>query len=866
MKLAKSLFLTLTLASAPLIADAQNVRNTDGTATQTSSDNAIISEDEALRFLYAGMPLPDSTDYSADYYRRQVRAALQAREEMPWGKSVPRREWMHFVLPVRVNNENLDDCRPAFFEQLKNRVKGMSMEEAALEVNHWCHEHVTYQPSDARTSSPLATVRSAIGRCGEESTFTVAALRSVGIPARQVYTPRWAHTDDNHAWVEVWVDGAWKFLGACEPEAVLNLGWFNAPASRAMLMHTKAFGHYDGPERVMSQTPCYTEIDVTDNYAPTASVVVKTTPGATVQFRLYNYAEFFPLSTQKADAQGLCTFASGKGSILVWATDGSRFGYSTVEMGQTDTLALSLEHLIYNNARAKGGKTSASWLQSDLNVTPPNERYTIPHRTPEQIDLNNRRLAYEDSLRTAYTNTFFDQERAIQWATWYLGNNAGRAEAIASLLVKSRGNHPTITDFLTQHKGDDRAIFLLQLLNDKDLRDVSADVLADHLDNSTGFKETVCQPRVSNEMLTPYRAKLQQAFSAEMKEKFVADPTSLEVWVNQNIRIDDSHNPQQLCMHPHSVLQHRITDRHSRNIFFVAVARSLGIESRLDEVTGKVQWRKSESDAWHDVFVASAVGSQPKGRLQLTYAATKVLNNPRYYTHFTLSKLVDGIPTLLNFPDNATWQQDFEQGIELDEGDYLLTTGTRLAKGGVLANMTFFSIRKGQTTALPITLRTSTDEVQVIGSFGSETRYEKEDGTTASILSTTGRGYYVIGRVAFGTEPTNHALSDISVAKADLEAWGRPIVLIASSLDEIKKLRLQFPNLPCTVHFGTDPSGAIAEGMEKAVQGEPATSLPTFLLADTFDRVVFMKQGYTIGLGEELLKVIRGTTQNTATP
>ncbi len=70
------------------------------------------------------------------------------------------------------------------------------------------------------------------GRCGEESTFLVAALRSVGIPARQVYTPRWAHTDDNHAWVEAWADGKWYFLGACEPEPVLNLGWFNAPASR----------------------------------------------------------------------------------------------------------------------------------------------------------------------------------------------------------------------------------------------------------------------------------------------------------------------------------------------------------------------------------------------------------------------------------------------------------------------------------------------------------------------------------------------------------------------------------------------------------------------------------------------------------
>ena len=61
-----------------------------------------------------------------------------------------------------------------------------SLHDAVIEVNHWCHEKVIYTPSDARTSSPLASVKTAYGRCGEESTFTVAALRSVGIPARQL--------------------------------------------------------------------------------------------------------------------------------------------------------------------------------------------------------------------------------------------------------------------------------------------------------------------------------------------------------------------------------------------------------------------------------------------------------------------------------------------------------------------------------------------------------------------------------------------------------------------------------------------------------------------------------------------------------
>ena len=157
-------------------------------------------ERDAMTFLYAYMPTNDLIDRDGDFYLENVRASLRARKELPWGKSIPEREWKHFVLPIRVNNEALDASRMVFFDALKDRVKGLSLHDAVLEVNHWCHEHVVYTPSDSRTSSPLATIRSAYGRCGEESTLLVAALRAVGIPARQVYTPRWAHTDDNHAW------------------------------------------------------------------------------------------------------------------------------------------------------------------------------------------------------------------------------------------------------------------------------------------------------------------------------------------------------------------------------------------------------------------------------------------------------------------------------------------------------------------------------------------------------------------------------------------------------------------------------------------------------------------------------------------
>ena len=171
------LMAVLSVSTLSMAATVEELRNPDFSGLDVNEQ-----EMQALRFLYAYMPLADVTDYSLQFHLDNVRATFEARDQMPWGKKVPELLFNHFVLPLRVNNEALDMSRPVFFKELKERVHGMSMEEAILEVNHWCHEHVTYQPSDSRTLSPLACMKTAIGRCGEESTFTVAALRSYRHP------------------------------------------------------------------------------------------------------------------------------------------------------------------------------------------------------------------------------------------------------------------------------------------------------------------------------------------------------------------------------------------------------------------------------------------------------------------------------------------------------------------------------------------------------------------------------------------------------------------------------------------------------------------------------------------------------------
>lgn len=612
-----------------------------------------------VAFLYKYMPTSDSVDYSREYWERQVAMSERARKEMPWAKLVPETEWKHFVVPVRVNNEALDDARTVIYEELAPRIKDMSMEEAALEVNHWCHEKVSYQPSDGRTSPPLTTMANAIGRCGEESTFTVAAMRAVGIPARQVYCPRWSHTDSNHAWVEVWVadddkgNGRWRFMGACEPEAVLDKGWFNWAASRAMLVHTRVFGaDYDGREEVLGRDKCYTEINCLSTYAPTKNLKVQVvdaegTPiaDATVDFRVYNYAEFYPIATQKTDAEGKASFTTGFGDLVVWVSTGDMFNAVYVPAKQEEvTITPSL--------------TANSVCSQELDLYAPVSSLPEPDRSfVDTVSVNGRRLMKEDSIRVAY-----------QQATFYWGED--------ELLRKARSNWQVIESFLAEAENEEAAReYLTKGLSEKDLRDVTMEALQDSA------------TRIATEPLRPYMEDL-----AELLPSGLTPDTWLQ-WVDENITVDDERNPIKVYMSAVSVAKHKVTDSRSLEVFKVAGARALGMKAWLD-ATGAAYVEgctpKAQNTSGNGVLVVNAP------------------ENVKYFADFNLALLVEGRPQSLNFDDeDQTLGNPFRNGLPLREGSYLLVTGTRLLGGDVLAAYQIVQVKAGETVEVTITPRQS---------------------------------------------------------------------------------------------------------------------------------------------------------------
>jgi hypothetical protein len=200
----------------------------------------------------------------------------------------------------------------------------------------------------------------------------------------------------------------------------------------------------------------------------------------------------------------------------------------------------------------------------------------------------------------------------------------------------------------------------------------------------------------------------------------------------------------------------------------------------------------------------------------------------------------------------------------------MLVSGSRMSGGNVLADIEFFTIEEGRTTDVNLVMRDAADQLRVIGSFDSEMKYlsvpaneisplspvisSEPQRVEKSVLETTGRGYFAVALVDYGTEPTNHAFMDISAVASELEQWGRTILVVFASEEDYRKFRAQDFNLPSTVRYGIDVDGKMRNMIASEMKLDKGGRLPLILVADTFNRVVFFSQGYSIGLGESLVR------------
>lgn len=817
-------------------------------------------EQEGLEFIYAYMPLCDLSIHNGDFFLRQVRSSLQAREFFPWGKSIPDDIFLHYVMPVRVNNEYLDSGRVIFFDELKERLEGLSLSESALEVNHWCHQKVTYHSTDEyRTSSPLSTVKTAYGRCGEQSTFTVAAMRAVCIPARQVYTPRWAHTNDNHAWVEVWIDGAWHFLGAGEPEPELDRGWFIEPASRAMLIHSKVYGSYTDNEEVLKKSDEYTEVNILPSYAVPKTVFVKVinefnqpVSGATVEFQLVNFSEFFSLAKLITNTNGICRLTTGKGDLMVWASDHQKIAYAKIGAETGDSLILVLKD------------EGLQGVSEELVIQAPVGRDISSEREKNQNNLNER-LFYEDSVRAAYENTFIDSVSVVD-----LSFSLGIDDSMMWQKMKeSRGNWKELRDFFeyTGTLKEGRAMALLSVISSKDLRDTPFKVFKDHFEFSIDsfdydrslFNQYVLNPRINNEMISDYKGTIRAYFGEHRLAEMISDIDLLIQWVRDSIQVVENANDWKVPVLPVGVLQLRLADANSRDIFFVASARSLGIAARIDLV--RKQPQVYLSGKWMDVNIEKALVEEPaNGMLNIYHTPSS--NNlllPEYYKHFTIARFLDSGFITLDYNDSTTFRS-FPARLNMDEGLYSLVTSTRLSDGSVKVFREFFEIKKGRHSEIFLKIpdvKMSTSLSTSLSEYALELNVEFRQltpGKKINIASLQSEKGLILIWINPGLEPTKHLLNDLVRLNAHFEKRSGNMVFL------IKPDHLTPGFNPGNITGIPHRSISVIDDinwLEKLTEKSGVKSnskLPVVFVVDESNKVLFHSKGYRIGIGDDILK------------
>ena len=805
-----------------------------------------------LTFLYAYMPMSDLIDYNFDFYKDQVKVALEARQTFSWGKSIPDDIFRHFVVVYRVNNENLDTARSYIFHQLKDRIKNMSMYDAALEVNHWCHEYVDYQPADVRTSAPLATLKTSHGRCGEESTLTVTALRAVGIPARQCYTPRWAHCDDNHAWVEVWVDGKWWFLGACEPDPDLNMGWFAYPSTRTMMVHTNVFGRYDGPEEVNKKTHYYSCINVLSNYADTVHLTVtvvddqhKPIKDALVRFKLYNYAEYYTLAAKLTDENGQASLVTGKGDLLVWVSKDDMYAYDKVDgrIENQHTIMLKPEA---NIADQPGHREY--W--HDFTIVPPVGNPDIPVPDPARQALCDQRKHYEDSLREAYRAKFPTEE----WVNANLKSEYFTDEELYDIVHRSEGNYAEIIKFLQKHSKKEDGLYLKEFvasLADKDLRDTEGDLLDALLSNHRGydkypkdvFIKGILSPRISNELLRygdailwkkPYNVLGAKPTVAQMRQ-----------YTLDSIVVDPECNYYNCPISPSGVCCLKRADAHSRDIFFVALCREHQVPAYMDNSNGDIfAW---ENGKWNLVTFEEKPVEEYK---------TLILHNPNkmgYYTQYTLQRFENGEFVSFDFENDPRVETD-PIVLSVPAGYYCLSLGERHDDGSVFSQMQFFNVTKDTTQRRVDFFREIQDSFLPLGVYGIINMKKTEVGgrPLSSILKSSKKEHIILCMGMPGTEPVNHLMKEIAAKQEGYETWNGQMFFVKK-----EGLWKSEPGQPKNLCVIEDNYSELVEIFSKALDKELGKRSPMCFVIDNKGNIIYFSEGYNIGVGDRMLEIVK---------
>lgn len=787
-------------------------------------------EKSFAKFLYISMPLSDLANYDFNLFMSFVRHAVFLRENMTWCAKIPDDIFLNYVLHYRINNENIEDCRRIFYDLIRSRITGKSMTEAVLEVNYWCLEQMTYQSTDERTMSPLTALRSAYGRCGEESTFTVTALRSVGIPARQIYAPRWSHCDDNHAWVEVWCDGNWHYMGACEPEPVLDKGWFTGAASRAMIITSKVFSPFTCGEEAISKNGQVTVLNAIRRYADSREITVQIIdrnkiPVSNVQvnFEVLNYSKFFPIASVNTDKEGKARIALGLGSVNINAVKSGRFTNRLVNTEKEDYILLQWDD----------AKTQDVSSRDFTMIAPKDNIKLIASIKNQENDRAKERFEISNNIRKEKESKFC---------------NTGKA----------RGNYSEIEEFLT---GDSKGTFedkseMLKALTDKDYLDIRKDLLEKHFKNSIIYKDNypedvfykyLMNPRIYYEQISDYREFILKYFSKGEKEEFKKKPQAVWGYIDDNIAEMPEKEYEQLFTLPAGVLKIKKCSIMSKKILFVAICRTLGIPARINNEDLSLEYYNGSK------FIK--VNEENEGNKARLTLFSEDDTDWVYMQNWSLGALYNGAFRTLNLMDRG-WKEG-KLTLELPPDNYRIITSNRIPNGNVFSKEYSFILSGEQDKSFGISLHKARIEDMLKNVEISDFKLTDVKGNEVMAGDILSGSKNIIIWLEEGKEPTEHVLNEMIMLKDIFNKISCRIIFILRNMGSLSNIKVKetIEAIP-DIKLYYDESKYNASSIARRMYLNP-DEMPLIIVTDDGLNALYSSSGYNVGIMDLIIRIIK---------
>lgn len=785
----------------------------------------------ALSFLYSTMPLSDMVNYSFETILDYAAHGVFLWETMERVRELPEDVYLQYVLYHRVNEEEIRPCRRLFYEHIQGRLPETGAVQNALEVNFWCAENGTYRSDDIRTISARAFYERGYGRCGEESCFTVNALRSVGIPARQVYVPRWAHCDDNHAWIEILCDGKWYFTGACEPMMILNRGWFSNASSRAVLVHSRYFGRYGTyrdtlPEKSLARDGAAEELNQTFRYAVTEQVHIRVVneqgdgcPHAAVKLFLMNEAQLIRIAALETGEQGEAVVELGAGSVFLRVEQGELFAERILHIHEENTVTLCLQE----REKAELFHRAAEW--EDLTFYAPKDAPVNPDRpTQEQTEEGKNRARLAQEIRLARTGAWQNPETE---------------------LFLERSASPNERDLRRK---------LLESLSAKDRTDVSSDVLEEHFVMSREYFRQypeeisvryVMNPRIGYEILQPYRREILSAFSEEEKISFQEEPGAIMDWIRSNIKEAPERERSTVFTAPSGLIRGRVGSRASKDILFAAIARTLGIPARLRPTDLVPEyWNGKE-------FVTVDPLLQENGRICFLAEEGQHWN---YGVNWSLGRCTEqGVETLAL---SGKWIKGRMEAA-VTPGEYRILTANRLPNGNIFGAQKYFKVRQGETAEIRMYLRQASLSSMMQQISLPPFSLETAEGSTEEGDTLTEGKRKILFFLEEGEEPTEHILNELLQQKDEFARYEDRLLFVVrsrSAADDplLQKVLSVFPG--CSLYY--DDFEDTVELLARAMYVDP-DALPLIVMTDGSLTGIYGTSGYNVGTGVMLCRFLK---------